>query len=122
MIIGLLAALNGALVQIIMGSRVLYGLAGNGQAPTVFARVNRRTKTPLESTAVVTVIVLLLWLFLTSLVMLIGDQLNVIVGELMIHSPRLPLRRQQYPPQTDYRTSGHAPSLDRSTINKDRHR
>lgn len=72
--------------------------------------------------AIGTVIVLLLWLFLTSLVMLIGDQLNVIVGELMIHSPRLPLRKQQYPPQTDYRTSGHAPSLDRSTINKDRHR
>lgn len=73
--------------------------------------------------AIGTVIILLLWLFLTSLVMLIGDQLNVIVGELMIHSPRLPLHRQRYPSQpSGYRTSGHVPSLDKSTINKDRHR
>ncbi|ESA36083.1 ribonuclease bn [Leptolyngbya sp. Heron Island J] len=74
--------------------------------------------------AVGTVIVLLLWLFLTSLVMLIGDQLNVIVGELMLHSPRMPLvrRRHHAPAPPGYRTSNHLPSLDKSTINKERHR
>ncbi|EKV02942.1 putative membrane protein [Leptolyngbya sp. PCC 7375] len=75
--------------------------------------------------AIGTVIVLLLWLFLTSLVMLIGDQLNVIVGELMIHSPRMPLiRRRRHPPSSTpgYRNSNQLPSLDKSTINKDRHR
>ncbi|MEO0431143.1 MAG: YihY/virulence factor BrkB family protein [Cyanobacteria bacterium J06656_5] len=73
--------------------------------------------------AIGTVIILLLWLFLTSLVMLIGDQLNVIVGELMIHSPRMPLVRHRWQgQQQDYRNSSQLPSLDKSTINKDRHR
>ncbi|MEO1506598.1 MAG: YihY/virulence factor BrkB family protein [Cyanobacteria bacterium J06633_23] len=73
--------------------------------------------------AIGTVIILLLWLFLTSLVMLIGDQLNVIVGELMLHSPRMPLvRRRWQGQQQDYRNSSQLPSLDKSTINKDRHR
>lgn len=74
--------------------------------------------------AIGTVIVLLLWLFLTSLVMLIGDQLNVTVGELMIHSPRMPLirRRHHAPAPPGYRTSNQLPSLDKSTINKERHR
>ncbi|MBT9313768.1 YihY/virulence factor BrkB family protein [Leptothoe kymatousa TAU-MAC 1615] len=71
------------------------------------------------------VIILLLWLFLTSLVMLIGDQLNVIVGERMAHNPRMPLvRRERYNPRQNqqYRTSRKSPSLDKSTINKDMHR
>lgn len=74
--------------------------------------------------AIGAVIVLLLWLFLTSLVMLIGDQLNVIVGELMAHDPRIPLiRRRQTPSKSaPHRTSSKLPSLDKSTINKDRHR
>lgn len=74
--------------------------------------------------AIGTVIVLLLWLFLTSLVMLIGDQLNVIVGELMTQSPRMPLirRRDHVSKQNGYHTSSQLPSLDKSTINKDRHR
>ncbi|MGD1856752.1 MAG: YihY/virulence factor BrkB family protein [Leptolyngbyaceae cyanobacterium] len=70
--------------------------------------------------AVGTVIVLLLWLFLTSLVMLIGEQLNVIVGELMVHGPGFFGRYSQ---SKGYRSDpSQLPSLDKSTINKDRHR
>jgi APA family basic amino acid/polyamine antiporter len=70
-VIGMLAGLNGALVQVVMASRVAYGLAGRGQAPSLFARVNRVTRTPLEATAVVTALVLFLalWLPLESLAM-----------------------------------------------------
>ncbi len=69
------------------------------------------------------VIILLLWLFLTSLVMLIGDQLNVIVGELMAQSPQMPsMRRRNSSPPSSYRNSHKLPSLEKSTINKDRHR
>jgi APA family basic amino acid/polyamine antiporter len=68
-VIGMLAGLNGALVQVVMASRVAYGLAGKGQAPLMFARVNRRTRTPLQATAFVTALVLILalWLPLESL-------------------------------------------------------
>jgi APA family basic amino acid/polyamine antiporter len=46
-LVSLLTGLNGALVQIIMASRVAYGMAENGQAPIWLAAINSRTRTPL---------------------------------------------------------------------------
>ena len=46
--------LNGIIVQIIMASRVLYGLAHQGELPAALAQVNRRTPTPLLATAAAT--------------------------------------------------------------------
>ena len=68
-IIGLLAALNGALVQIIMGSRVLYGLANAGWLPAALAAVDPHTRTPLRTTGLVCglVLVLALWVPLVGL-------------------------------------------------------
>jgi amino acid transporter len=48
--IGLFAIINGALIQVIMASRVIYGLASRGHLPGVFARVNQRTRTPVPAT------------------------------------------------------------------------
>ncbi|MEO0755371.1 MAG: YihY/virulence factor BrkB family protein [Cyanobacteria bacterium J06648_16] len=75
--------------------------------------------------AVGTVIILLLWLFLTSLVMLIGDQVNVTVGMVQL-SQGPALNRQPFdnglgPNRAGpNRTSGRdpLPSLDKSTIKK----
>jgi APA family basic amino acid/polyamine antiporter len=52
-IIGTLAVVNGALIQIIMASRVLYGLAVRGYLPAQLARVHPRTRTPLLVTLLV---------------------------------------------------------------------
>ncbi len=57
-LIGLVAVVNGALIQIIMGSRVLYGLAQQGQISAVFGSINRHTRTPVVATAAVTATVL----------------------------------------------------------------
>lgn len=67
--IGMLAGLNGGLVQIVMASRVTYGLAGKGHAPKLFARIHPATRTPLEATAAASVVVLAfaLWLPLEPL-------------------------------------------------------
>jgi APA family basic amino acid/polyamine antiporter len=61
--ISLLAIVNGALIQIVMASRVLYGLASQGLAWPVFARVNSRTQTPVAGTIVVSAAILLLAVF-----------------------------------------------------------
>ncbi len=61
--IGLVAIINGALVQMIMASRVLYGMGKQGLIHHFFARVNRYTRTPLFSTFVVCLIILSLALF-----------------------------------------------------------
>ncbi len=67
--IGLLAVVNGALVQIIMAARIFYGMSVNGWLPRVLGTVNPRTRTPVTATAVVVVIVvtLALWFPLVGL-------------------------------------------------------
>ncbi len=62
-LISLLAISNGALIQVIMGARVLYGMACQRLMPHWLSRINRQTRTPVNATAVVAMIVLLFaWL------------------------------------------------------------
>jgi amino acid transporter len=49
--IGLFAIIDGVLVQMIMASRVLYGLSSRGQLPALLSRVHPKTQTPLFATA-----------------------------------------------------------------------
>lgn len=68
-IISLIAVVNGALIQIIMGSRMVYGMAQQHGAPALFAKVNGYTRTPVFATALITLLVLVmaLWLPLVTL-------------------------------------------------------
>ena len=68
-LISLVAVINGALVQIIMASRMAYGMAQQGNAPMLFAVINPQTRTPVNATVFTTFIVLVfaLWLPLVSL-------------------------------------------------------
>ena len=59
-IVAIFALLNGALIQVIKASRVLFSLAGQGGVPAVFGRVNRRTRTPVVATAFSTLFAALL--------------------------------------------------------------
>ena len=51
--IGVIAAVNGVIVQIIMGSRILYGLANEGWIHSRFATVHPTFKTPVAATLLV---------------------------------------------------------------------
>ncbi len=55
--IAIIATLNGIVVQIIMASRVMFGLARQGELPRVLGTVHRRTRTPLIATALVVALV-----------------------------------------------------------------
>lgn len=59
-VVSMVAVINGALVQIIMATRVLYGMAGQGIAPRSFGLVNRRSQTPLRATMAVTAVIIVL--------------------------------------------------------------
>ena len=63
-LIAIVATLNGIIVQIILASRVLYGLARQNELPPVFAAVNSVTRTPVNATVVTTALVLILALTL----------------------------------------------------------
>jgi len=54
------AVLNGALIQIIMASRMLYGMTAEGWVPGPFGSVHPRTQTPIVATIFVGVMVLVL--------------------------------------------------------------
>ncbi|MBE9568916.1 MAG: amino acid permease [Proteobacteria bacterium] len=96
-IIGMFAIINGALIQMIMASRVLYGLSSRGQLPDLLGVVHHRTRTPLVATAMATVIVLMLALIgrlaslaeATSLIMLtIFSLVNLALWRIKRRDPR----------------------------------
>jgi APA family basic amino acid/polyamine antiporter len=68
-LISLIAVVNGALIQIIMASRVVYGMARQQAAPATFAVVNPKTRTPIRATVLImsAVLILALWLPLVRL-------------------------------------------------------
>lgn len=56
--IALVAITNGALIQIIKSSRILYGMAQLGNAPQLFAKISPSTRTPVVATVIVSSIIL----------------------------------------------------------------
>lgn len=68
-LISLLSVVNGALIQLVMASRVLYGLSEQRWIPAFFGHVNKTTRTPINATLIVAGVILLLvwWLPLLSL-------------------------------------------------------
>ncbi|MDH3687222.1 MAG: APC family permease [Myxococcales bacterium] len=63
-VIAVFAMLNGALIQVMKSSRVLYGMASMGRLPARLARVHPRTQTPLLATGLATAVALVLALAL----------------------------------------------------------
>ena len=59
-LIGLVAVINGALIQIIMASRIFYGMSRNGWLPAFLGEVNPRTHTPVRATLIAGMLVLIL--------------------------------------------------------------
>lgn len=51
-IIGLFAVVNGVIAQIIMSSRVLYGMSREGLLPKIFSSISEKRKTPHHATTV----------------------------------------------------------------------
>ena len=68
-LIGMFAVVNGALIQIIMASRILYGMSRQGWLPAIISRVHPVTQTPHIATLLVTAAILAfaLWLPLLTL-------------------------------------------------------
>lgn len=65
-LIGLIAIINGALVQVLMGSRMVFGLSRGGQLPAFFNTLNRNS-VPINATIFVAI---LIWLFALALPLL----------------------------------------------------
>lgn len=99
--IAIVATLNGIIVQMIMASRVLYGLAVQGDLPALIGRVNRVTRTPLVATGVVIVLVLLLGLAfpIEGLAEMTSRVTLTVFSLVNLALIRLKLRREPAPPR-----------------------
>ena len=97
-IVGMFAVVNGALIQIIMVSRVIYGMSRQGWIPAGFGRIHPATRTPLIATLLVTVCVMVfaLWVPLTALAGTTSFMLLVIFGLVNLSLIRIK-RRDPHP-------------------------
>ncbi len=62
-LIAIVATLNGVVIEIIMAARVMYGLGRKGRVPPWISQVNPTTRTPLNATILITVLMLVGALF-----------------------------------------------------------
>jgi amino acid transporter len=98
-LISLFAVINGALIQMIMASRMLYGMARSGWAPRLLARVNDRTRTPVMSTAAITlgVLIFALWLPLVTLAKL--TSFAILLVFVLVNLSLIRIKRRYEPPE-----------------------
>jgi amino acid transporter len=93
-IIGIFAVVNGALIQIIMGSRILYGMSRQGWLPPVLGRVSRTTRTPLAATVATAALVLALALWLPLVTLAKATSFLVLVVFSLVNLSLLRIKRR----------------------------
>jgi amino acid transporter len=98
-VLSLMAVVNGAFVQIIMASRVLYGMARHDMAPGRFGHVNPVTRTPLLATGVTVLVVLALALWLPVATLAQVTSLIILLVFAVMHLALLRLKKSN--PQPD---------------------
>jgi len=96
-LIGMFAVINGALIQIIMASRLLYGLSRNGWLPARLGRVHSTTRTPVFATLLVTATVILLALFFPLERLAAGTSILVLMVFTLVNMALIRIKRKQKP-------------------------
>ncbi|NNC54295.1 MAG: amino acid permease, partial [Pseudomonadales bacterium] len=93
--ISMMAIINGALIQMVMASRLLYGMAKKGWLPGTLARVNAKTRTPVNATLIVIGIILTLALWLPIQTLAIATSYIVLVVFSMVNAALFALRLRE---------------------------
>ncbi len=92
--IGLFAVINGALVQIIMVSRIMYGLSRKGWLPPLFGSVHSRTRTPIISTSLAALTVMLLALFFDISSLAENTSFVILIVFILINAALIAIKRR----------------------------
>lgn len=94
-IISLLAVINGALIQIIMCSRICFGLAQQQLVPEQLGRLNPVTQTPVRATIVITAIMMIAALSLSTETLARFTTTILLVVFAVVNMALLRIKRQQ---------------------------
>lgn len=85
-VISLFAIVNGILIQIIMASRILYGMAVQKRAPSLFSEVSSLTLTPWFSTIFITLTVLVAALWFPLVVLAKATSFGILIIFVLINT------------------------------------
>ena len=96
--VSLFAVVNGALIQIIMAARVLYGMSRQGWIPAAFGKIHQRTRTPFTATVLVTASVLVLALAVPLVELAKVTSFVILIVFVLVHAALLNLKRRRIPP------------------------
>jgi len=58
-LVAIVATINGVVIEIIMASRVIYGMSKKGRLPKILGKVAPRTQVPLNATLLITIVMLI---------------------------------------------------------------
>jgi len=97
--IGLLAVVNGALIQIIMAARIFYGMARRNWLPPALGHVGSRTRTPVRATWLVIAVILALALLFPLETLARGTSTLVLAVFALVNAALLLIKRREPAPQ-----------------------
>ncbi len=93
--IGLLAAVNGIVVQIIMGSRVLYGLAKQGWIHDKFLKLHKTNQTPIFATVCIVAAMIIATLTLPIVSLAKATSLLLLSIFILVNASLISVKRKQ---------------------------
>ncbi|ALE52828.1 MULTISPECIES: amino acid permease [Candidatus Thioglobus] len=102
-VIGMLAIINGALIQIIMASRVLYGMSKQKWLPSILSNINKTTRTPVYATLIVVLIIYVLALWLPIMTLAELTSLFILIIFSLMHLALLVIKAKQPKPSKNIR-------------------
>ncbi len=114
-LIAVVATVNGVLIQMIMASRVLYGLAARGHLPSVLARVAPRTQTPAVATLCVSALILVLSLTLPIAALAARTSQVVLAIFILVNVALIRIKRGATPTEPYFRVPVIVPYLGLAT-------
>jgi len=93
------AVINGALIQLIMASRIVYGMATKGWLPSTLAQVSSRTKTPIYSTLLVGLITIAFALLFELVALASYTSMLILIVFTLINISLIRIKSAKPPPQ-----------------------
>ncbi len=96
--IAIIAILNTVIIQVIMASRVCYGMAMQGILPSVLAQVHPRRQTPIVATALIVAISLLLALFFPLQHLAEAVSVIILIVSCLVNAALVCLKLKHVPP------------------------
>ena len=95
--IGMFAIVNGVLIQMIMASRVFYGMAKRGWIWSALAKVSNKTHTPVVATWLVIVIILNLAIWLPLETLAKGTSYLILIVFALVNASLISIKRSKPP-------------------------